>query len=122
MKYALALTAGSILVGSMVQGADGDDFFNRQVLPILQQNCFECHSHATSSAKGGLYLDSRSGWEKGGNSGPAIVPGEPDASLLIRAVRHADEDLRMPPKGDRLTEEQVAILERWVSLGAPDPR
>ena len=122
MKYALTLILGGLLAGSVIRGAETDDFFTRQVLPILERRCFECHSHAAPSAKGGLYLDSQSGWELGGNSGPAIVPGEPDASLLIRAVRHTDEDLRMPPKGGRLSGEQVAILERWVGMGAPDPR
>src|SRR4051812_7845346 len=74
-----------------------EQVFRERVLPILKRHCFECHSHAVGKAKGGLVLDSRSGWEKGGETGPAIVPGKPGESLLIQAVRYAD--LEMPPKG-----------------------
>jgi hypothetical protein len=71
--------------------------------------------------KGGLTLDSRSGWEQGGDSGPAIVPGKPEKSLLVTAVRYTDEDYQMPPK-KQLPENEIAILEEWVKRGAPDPR
>ncbi|MDR3632516.1 MAG: PSD1 and planctomycete cytochrome C domain-containing protein [Isosphaeraceae bacterium] len=94
-------------------------FFRDQALPVLRQYCFECHSHATKKAKGGLVLDSRSGWEQGGESGPAIVPGKPEESLLIQAVRYGD--LEMPPKG-KLPAAAIATLERWVKDGAADPR
>jgi len=94
-------------------------FFRDQALPVLSRHCFECHSHAAGKAKGGLVLDSRSGWEKGGESGPAIVPGNPEASLLIQAVRY--RDLEMPPKG-KLPAGAIAALERWVKDGAADPR
>ena len=87
-------------------------YFNDRVLPILENACLECHSHASKSVKGGLYLDSRSGWELGGNSGQVIVPRNPEASLLVHAIRYSDEDLQMPPKGNRLTEEQVAVIEK----------
>lgn len=99
--------------------AAGQRFFREQALPVLQRNCFECHSHAAGKAKGGLVLDSRSGWEEGGDSGPAIVPGDPDASLLIQAVRY--DGLEMPPKG-KLPADAVAALERWVKEGAFDDR
>ena len=72
-------------------------FFNENVRPILEQHCYGCHSHQAKKAKGGLVLDSRSGWAKGGQSGPAVVPGKPGKSLLMSAVRY--EDLEMPPKG-----------------------
>jgi hypothetical protein len=93
--------------------------FNEQVLPILQQHCYKCHSHASRKAKGGLVLDSKSGWATGGDSGPAVVPGKPDESLLISAVRY--QDLEMPPTG-KLPEALVDRLERWVADGAHDPR
>src|SRR5262249_21667426 len=96
-----------------------ETFFTTHVLPVLKQHCFECHSHAAKNAKGGLMLDSRRGWEKGGDSGPALVPGKPDESLLIQAIRY--EDLEMPPKG-KLPPDAVAPLERWVRNGAADPR
>jgi hypothetical protein len=95
------------------------EFFETKVLPILQNRCLECHSHQADKSKGGLMLDSRSGWQTGGDSGPAIVPGKPDESLLIQAVRHTE--LRMPPTG-RLPTEETRILEDWVLSGAYDPR
>ena len=97
-------------------------FFEKQVQPILEGACFDCHSHGAKSVKGGLYLDSRSGWELGGNSGQIVVPGDPDASLLIQAIRYQNDDLQMPPKDKRLSDAHVAILEKWVRLGALDPR
>src|SRR5262249_21638654 len=86
----------------------------------LKQHCYACHSHAAKKMKNGLALDSRSGWEAGGDSGPAIVPGKPDSSLLIRAVRHVG-NLHMPPKG-KLADAQIELLVDWVNRGAPDPR
>ena len=71
--------------------------------------------------EGSLTLDSRSGWQKGGDRGPSIVPGNPDASLLIHAVRHNDEDFQMPPD-DPLPKTAIALLTEWVRRGAPDPR
>ena len=94
-------------------------FFAESVLPIFQQHCYECHSHGAVEVKGGLLLDSRSGWVQGGDSGPAIVQGKPDDSLLIRAVRY--EDLEMPPTG-QLPGELIDRLQRWVNEGAIDPR
>jgi len=94
-------------------------FFNEGVLPILKQYCYECHSHGAKKAKGGLVLDSRGGWEKGGESGPAVVPGKPDDSLLISAVRY--EDYKMPPTG-KLPDELIERLQHWVAKGAYDPR
>ena len=95
-------------------------FFDSKVLPILQQRCFECHSHGTK-IKGGLALDSRSGWVEGGDNGPAIQPGEVETSLLVKAVRYIDAEFEMPPKA-KLPAAEIAILEEWVKLGAPDPR
>ncbi|MFN9942747.1 MAG: c-type cytochrome domain-containing protein, partial [bacterium] len=86
----------------------------------MQQRCFECHSHA-SKIKGGLALDSRSGWEEGGDNGPAIKPGQVEASLLIKAIRYVDAEFEMPPKG-KLAASEIAILEEWVKSGAHDPR
>jgi len=114
------------LTGSQLQADDApqaneaaDVAFNEDVLPILKKHCFECHSHDAAEVKGGLVLDSRSGWSVGGDSGPAVVPGKPDESLLIAAVRY--DGLEMPPAG-KLSDELIARLERWVSDGAHDPR
>lgn len=97
-------------------------FFEEKIIPLLEERCFKCHSHESGKAKGGLALDSRKGWEKGGESGPAIVPGKPDESLLIQAVRYHDEDLQMPPKKKKLPDDEILLLEKWVDMGAPDPR
>ena len=96
-----------------------EDTFNEQILPILKEHCYKCHSHAARKTKGGLVLDSKSGWVTGGDSGPAVVPGKPDESLLISAIRY--QDLEMPPDG-KLPALLVDRLERWVADGAHDPR
>jgi mono/diheme cytochrome c family protein len=90
--------------------------FESSVQPILQKNCYACHAAAATS---GLRVDSMEGLLKGGNSGPAIVPGDPEKSLLIQAVRQSG-DLKMP-KGGKLKPEEVAALEAWVKAGAPGP-
>jgi hypothetical protein len=100
--------------------APADEFFTAKIEPLLKQRCFECHSHETKM-KGGLTLDSRSGWEQGGDLGPAVVPGKPDESLLIKMVRWTDDEHQMPPK-EKLPAAEVALLEEWVRRGAPDPR
>ncbi len=95
-------------------------FFETKVQPLLSARCYECHSHE-GKIKGGLAMDSRSGWEKGGETGPAIIPGKPEESPLIHAVSYADKDLAMPPK-KKLSDEEIAVLTDWVKMGAPDPR
>ncbi|MBL9153593.1 MAG: PSD1 domain-containing protein [Verrucomicrobiales bacterium] len=116
MKGSSAVAAW--LLAASVAGAD--EFFLEKIEPLLKQRCYECHSHA-GKIKGGLVLDSKSGWERGGESGPAIVPGKPEASLLIQAISHAQKDLRMPPK-KMLPAAEIALLTVWVRRGAPDPR
>ncbi|HVZ64261.1 MAG TPA: PSD1 and planctomycete cytochrome C domain-containing protein [Lacunisphaera sp.] len=100
------------------------DFFEQKIQPILSDNCYQCHSHQADRIKGHLLLDSRDGVLLGGNTGPAVVPGKPDDSLLIEAVRYMDEDLQMPPPnhGGKLSAAQIADLTEWVRRGAPDPR
>ena len=96
-------------------------FFESKVRPILAKHCYKCHSEQAAKLKGGLLLDSKAGWEMGGDSGDAIIPGDVDGSLLIEAVRYEDSDMQMPPKY-RLGENEVRILENWIRMGAPDPR
>lgn len=110
-----------ILTLLSVPAARGDEALFGRVEPLLKSRCYECHSHESGKMKGGLSLDSRSGWELGGDTGPAVVPGKPEESLLIRMVRWADDDHQMPPK-KQLPAEEVALLEEWVKSGAPDPR
>ena len=97
----------------------GEDYFEKRIRPLLAEHCFECHSE--KKQKGGLRLDSREGWAKGGESGPALVAGDVEKSRLITAVRYRDKEFQMPPKR-RLTDPQIADLEQWVKMGAPDPR
>lgn len=112
------------LAGGTLRAEDtpeGIDFFESKIRPILVTHCYECHSVESKKSKGGLLLDTRAALLQGGDSGPAIVPGDAENSVLIAAVRQTDKELRMPPK-QKLTETQIADLEAWVKLGAPDPR
>ncbi len=94
------------------------DFFEKRVRPVLANNCYGCHSLQAPQPLSGLRLDSREALLKGGNRGPAIVPGDPSRSRLIQAVRH--QTLMMPPNGE-LAETEIADLEQWVEMGAPWP-
>jgi len=126
MKYPLlqfaAFTALSfpVFATEEVPSAQGVAYFENKVRPLLVEHCYECHS-TEKRIKGGLSLDSKEGWHKGGDTGPALVPKDPSKSLLLEAVRYANKDLQMPPK-QRLSAEQVRILEDWIEMGAPDPR
>ncbi len=95
-------------------------FFEQRIRPLLIERCYGCHSEA-KKINGGLRLDVRRGLMEGGDSGPAISPGKPEESLLIKAVRYQDADLQMPPDG-KLAVAELAVLEEWVRMGAPDPR
>jgi hypothetical protein len=96
------------------------EFFESKIRPVLATECYECHG--AEKQKGGLRLDYKAGWEKGGDSGPSILPGNPKDSLLLQSVRHEDVDLKMPSKAPKLSPEAIAHLEKWVAMGAPDPR
>ncbi len=97
-------------------------FFETKIRPILANKCYNCHSKEGDKVRGGLLLDTREAILHGGNSGPAIVPGDPAESLLIQAISYKDEDLQMPPKGEKLSDQEIADLTEWVRRGAPDPR
>src|SRR5437762_3332317 len=106
-----------------VGAAEPADLFESRIRPLLAEHCYECHS-TDKKQKAGLLLDSKAGWERGGDSGAPIVPGKPEDSLLLKAVRYLDKDLRMPPEkaGGKLTDGQIADLEAWIKGGAFDPR
>jgi hypothetical protein len=99
-------------------------FFEGKVRPLLVKHCYACHSTEAGKAEGNLLLDSRPGVLEGGDSGPAVVLGDPRRSLLLRAVRYEDLDLAMPPTeaGGKLSGEAIAIFDQWVAMGLPDPR
>jgi hypothetical protein len=101
---------------------DQSAFFESKVRPLLSARCYKCHSVEEHKSKGNLTLDTRDGWMAGGKHGAVIVPGEPDKSPLVKAIRYADADLQMPPEGDKLDDAEIAVLEQWVKMGAPDPR
>ena len=95
-------------------------FFENRIRPLLAQHCYECHSSGSEDLQAGLLVDSRPTLRRGGDTGPAIVPGDVERSLLIQSVRYVG-DLQMPPEG-KLSDREIADLERWVAMGAPDPR
>ena len=97
----------------------GIAFFEQKIRPVLVKECYACHSAGSEKLKGGLRLDSRAGLLTGGDSGPAVVPGKPDESVLLEALRH--DGIAMPPKS-KLPDAVIADFERWVEIGAPDPR
>jgi hypothetical protein len=113
--------AASGAVAPASESADGVAFFEQSVRPLLVSRCYECHATTARKVKGNLLLDSKAGWEKGGELGPVILPGAPDRSLLIQAVNYEHGDLKMPPKG-KLPQAEIDALVRWVKMGAPDPR
>ena len=119
---ALITCAAAVVLSEPVKAQEvaGMEFFEKKVRPILVERCYECHS-SEKKIKGGLHLDTAEGWRKGGDTGPAVIPGEVEKSLLIKAIRYHDPDMQMPPK-NKLPEGEVAVLEQWVKQGAPDPR
>ena len=102
---------------AVAQSGDPVEFFEMRVRPLLAENCFACHA---DSAMGGLQMKSRENLLKGGNSGPAMVPGAPEQSLLIQAVRQTHESLKMPPEG-KLRDEEIEDLVAWIRAGAVWP-
>lgn len=97
------------------------NFFEKKIRPVFSKNCYECHSAKSKSLKAGLLLDRKAGWERGGKNGAVIIPGEPAKSILINALRYGNHDLQMPPSG-KLSETVLADFEKWISMGAQDPR
>src|SRR5271166_2594433 len=116
MKYAIVSTLSLVSLFAQAPSAKDPDFFENKVRPVLAENCYDCH---TAAEMGGLRVDSRERLLQGGKSGAAIMPGDPDKSLLIHAVRQTG-DLKMP-KGGKLKPEEVQALTDWVKMGAPWP-
>src|SRR5215204_1263600 len=130
MKKVLLISLAGVLTASVITGAapaaapqaapapvpapsptpqltkQQSDFFESKIRPIFASACYKCHSVEEKKAKGKLVLDSREGWQKGGENGPPIVAGDPSKSLLIKAVSYTDPDLQMPPEGAKLSDKQ----------------
>ncbi|MDA8632620.1 DUF1553 domain-containing protein [Verrucomicrobiales bacterium] len=109
--------AETVLAGT----ADDLAFFEKKIRPAFVKHCYECHSEEANKRKGGLWLDRKAGWEVGGDTGPAAIPGDVDGSLLIETIRYHDPDLEMPPDG-KMPDSVIADFEEWVRRGLPDPR
>src|SRR5207248_517686 len=116
MKFIWVIGLCAFGSATLAVADDGGEFFETQVRPLFARQCQACHSSPTAPM-GGLRLDSREALLKGGTRGPAIVPGKPAESLLLRAVRQ-DETLRMPPSG-KLKDAEIAVLAKWIEMGAP---
>src|SRR5262249_12309089 len=95
------------------------DFFERKIRPVLVEHCAKCHSAESKKVRGGLLLDTREDMRRGGDTGPAVGPGEPDKRLGLKALRCGD--LKMPPDG-KLPDAVIADFEKWIKHGAADPR
>lgn len=125
MRLFLLQIVFGLLLATVPNPAMADDvgieFFEKKIRPLLVTHCYECHSADSKKTGGELLLDSREGLHQGGDSGTAVRPGQPEESLLIKAVRYTDNALKMPPKG-RLPDSAIADLEAWVKSGAADPR
>lgn len=118
------LISAAVLLGSRLLAAPTPaqiEFFESKIRPILAQECYECHSTATKK-KGGLVLDSRPGWQAGGESGDVIKPGNPAESLLLQTIKHEHDDIKMPKAGAKLDDKVIADFEQWIRDGAADPR
>jgi len=100
---------------------EGLQLFREKIEPVLKEKCFSCHSRAAKELQGGLRLDSREAARRGGDTGSAVTPGKPAESLLLKALKHQD-GLEMPPDEPKLLDTVIADFEKWISLGAPDPR
>src|SRR5262249_47743587 len=91
------------------------------VRPIRVRECYSCHATTAQKVRGGLLLDSRDGIRKGGDNGPAVVPGDARKSRLLMAIKQKHDELKMPPK-KKLADDVIADFEKWIVMGAPDPR
>ena len=100
------------------------EFFEKNIRSVLAAKCYKCHSAEADKVKGGLLLDTRDGIRQGGDTGHAVVPGNPAESLLLKALHYTDKDMSMPPEksGGKLPDKVIADFETWVKMGAPDPR
>ncbi len=123
---AIALMGWSLRPGIDGVAAQDDaskpEFYTTRVQPILETNCYKCHGGMNH--RGGLNFSTKAGLFKGGHDGVVVVPGDPAKSLLVRLIRHegpADDPMPMPPKGPKISDADIATVERWVKAGAIMP-
>jgi hypothetical protein len=121
------LGVGILLTAGLSQAAEAPAtpeqlaFFEKSIRPVLVKECYSCHATTATKIRGGLTLDTRDSIRKGGDTGPAIVPGDLKQSLLVQAIKHTRDELKMPPN-KKLADEVIADFEKWITMGAPDPR
>ena len=116
LSYAAGAMGAEPVEAAEPRDAQQLEFFESEIRPLLAEHCYDCHSQRAEKVKGGLLLDSGPAILQGGDSGPAVVPGDPAASALMSAVRY--EGLEMPPD-QRLSDSEIALLEKWIRMGAP---
>jgi hypothetical protein len=116
----IIFSCGSLRAADKPTDSAAAEFFEKKVRPVLVEHCYRCHSSEAKKLKAGLLLDSREGLLKGGDNGPALVPGQSEKSRLIEAVRYKNVDMQMPPTG-KLADTVIADLAAWVKMGAPWP-
>ena len=125
MKVWLLVAVSVFVFSSAGRSAEPDpkgiEFFETRIRPVLVDNCYICHSVGAKKSKGGLQLDTKAGLLKGGGTGPAIVPGKPGESLLLKAIQHKGE-IKMPSEEKKLPEAVIKDMAKWIEIGAPDPR
>ena len=121
LPASIALTLTVLTLGIAPLRAAGDDLAEKAVT-LLDSRCFKCHSHSAGKNKGGLVMDSLAGLTTGGDGGAALIPGDPSKSLFLQNILSTDPEVMMPPKGDRLTKEEVTLLQDWVKSGATWPK
>ena len=117
--FTTLLLLATTAFGAAIKPED-QEFFEKKIRPVLAAECYECHG--PTKKKAGLRLDFRDGLLEGGDTGPAVVPGNVDKSILIQSIKHLSEDLKMPKNGAKLDSGIVADFEKWIRMGAPDPR
>ncbi|MCB1090809.1 MAG: PSD1 domain-containing protein [Verrucomicrobiae bacterium] len=116
--FAFAIGLGPLIL----LGEEGVAFFESSIRPVLVEHCYECHSVREGKSKGGLRVDDRDALFRGGDSGPSVIAGKPNESLLLKAIRHDDPDLEMPPRKAKLPDRIASDFETWIANGAIDPR
>ncbi len=119
LSITILFTTASIGADDPTLDREGLDFFETKIRPVLVEHCYQCHAANSKTLRGGLLVDTRQGLLTGGESGPAVVPGDLKKSLLISALKH--DDFEMPPKG-KLPATVIADFEKWIQDGAMDPR
>jgi len=110
---AALIALGLAVPDESVRGEEASQFFARKVRPLLETKCFDCHSAKAEDVKSGLKLDTLDDILRGGAMGPIVIPGDPENSFLLKALRYEESDYQMPPAG-RVSDEEIAAVEQWI--------